>query len=94
MGIEDDFDVGLADAGQFEELALNLGGDLGGEGTALRRQRHSYVDARVVGSGNGFQANVIDEPEVNDVAGDLGVVTFLELRENLLLGEAHDAFAS
>src|SRR5258706_437498 len=93
-GIKDDFDVGFADAGQFKELALNLGGDLSGEGTALRGQRHLHVDARIAGFRNGFEANVVNEAEVNDVAGEFGIVTFLELGENLLLGEAHDAFAS
>jgi len=32
--IEDDFDVGFGDAGQFEELALDLGGNLARERAA------------------------------------------------------------
>src|SRR5258706_10648710 len=54
-GIEDDFDVGFTDAGQFEELALDLGGDLSGEGTALRCQRHLHVDTSIAGFRNGLE---------------------------------------
>src|SRR5947207_3194514 len=84
----------VPDAGQFEELALDLGGDLSGEGTALRCEGHLHVNACVVGLCNGFETNAINEAEVDDIAGEFGVVTLFELRKNLLLGEAHDAFAS
>ena len=87
--IEDDFDIGFADAGEFEELALDLGRDLGRQRTTRRGERHFHVDARVGSAFDGLMTDVVNEAEVDDVARDFRVVALLELREELFVCDGH-----
>jgi hypothetical protein len=87
--IEDDFDVGFANALQFKEFALDLRGDLSRKRTSLRGERHFHVNAGVRRALERLEMDVVDEAEVDNVAGQLGVVALLEFRHDLLIGDGH-----
>jgi hypothetical protein len=79
-----DADIGGADAGDEEDFAFGVFGNRGAHAAAGRGERHGDVDfvggafGRCRG-GNRFDVHGVNEAEVDDVYGDLGVVNFFEL---------------
>jgi hypothetical protein len=80
--VPDQFDVGFFDFLESEEFALNIRGDLAAHVAAGSGERHLHIDDAVV------EGDVIDEPEVHDVEGNLGIVTGAELVPDGLFGKS------
>ncbi len=81
-GSPHDIDVGVADAGQLLEAGFDLGADVDVFGTTLRGEGHVDGDVLLgflgILGGRGGELNGIDEAEVDDVDGDLGIVATLQ----------------
>ena len=78
----DDIDCGIADAGQLLEPRFYLGADVNVLGAAGRGEGHVDGDVlfglfRCVG-GDGREIYRVDQAEIDNVNGDLGIVAALQ----------------
>ena len=67
--IENDLDACVSDAGNRSHLLLHVGRQLLGGWAVGRSERHADVNGALGGDGH-----AVDQPELVDVDGDLGVV--------------------
>ena len=82
--IPDELHVGFIDAVYAQNFALRIVRDCRSHSATGRGQSHFYFDAR---SAIFFfaQATIVDQTEINNVNGDLGIVTLPELVPDVFL---------
>ena len=57
-------------------------------GTALRGERHVDGDVLFIVDG-GREIHVVNQAQIDDVDGNLGIVATLQRAQNVLLGDSH-----
>src|SRR5271156_7171138 len=60
-------------------------------GAALRSQRQVDGDVlllAVLAGGDGIEANAVDQPQIHDIHGNLGIVTLLQGAQNVGFGDS------
>ena len=81
----DHIDLGVADSGELFDPRFDLGADVDVFRATLCGEGH--IDGHVLlVVGGGVKTNVVDQAEIDNVDGNLGIVALPESAENVFLG--------